>query len=65
MAVGNRSYQTVTGKGYSPGIVKLGRWRWVTFSICVLFFVVAVALPFAQLLVGSFFRLFDSTTGTC
>ena len=56
--LGNRSYQTVTGKGYSPGIVKLGRWRWVTFSICVLFFVVAVALPFAQLLVGSFFRLF-------
>jgi iron(III) transport system permease protein len=56
--LGNRSYQTVTGKGYSPGIVKLGRWRWVTFSICVLFFVVAVALPFAQLLVGSFFRVF-------
>ena len=56
--LGNRSYQTVTGKGYSPGIMKLGRWRWVTFSICVLFFLVAVALPFAQLLVGSFFRLF-------
>ncbi len=56
--LGNRSYQTVTGKGYSPGIMKLGRWRWVTFSICVVFFLVAVALPFAQLLVGSFFRLF-------
>jgi iron(III) transport system permease protein len=56
--LGNRSYQTVTGKGYSPGIMKLGRWRWITFSACVLFFVLAVALPFAQLLVGSFFRLF-------
>jgi iron(III) transport system permease protein len=56
--LGNRSYQTVTGKGYSPGIIKLGRLRWVTFSVCVLFFVLAVALPFAQLLVGSFFRLF-------
>jgi iron(III) transport system permease protein len=56
--LGNRSYQTVTGKGYSPGIMKLGRLRWVTFSVCVLFFVLAVALPFAQLLVGSFFRLF-------
>jgi iron(III) transport system permease protein len=56
--LGNRSYQTVTGKGYSPGIMKLGKWRWVTFSLCVLFFLIAVALPFAQLLVGSFFRLF-------
>ncbi len=56
--LGNRSYQTVTGKGYSPGIMKLGKWRWVTFSVCVLFFLIAVALPFAQLLVGSFFRLF-------
>lgn len=56
--LGNRSYQTVTGRGYSPGIMKLGKWRWVTFSACVLFFLIAVALPFAQLLVGSFFRLF-------
>lgn len=56
--LGNRSYQTVTGKGYSPGIVKLGKWRWVTFSLCVVFFLLAVVLPFAQLLVGSFFRLF-------
>lgn len=56
--LGNRSYQTVTGKGYSPGIIKLGKWRWVTFSLCVIFFLLAVALPFAQLLVGSFFRLF-------
>jgi iron(III) transport system permease protein len=56
--LGNRSYQTVTGKGYSPGIMKLGRWRWVTFSLCILFFLLAVVLPFAQLLVGSFFRLF-------
>ncbi len=56
--LGNRSYQTITGKGYSPGIIKLGKWRWLTFTICVLFFLLAVALPFAQLLIGSFFRLF-------
>ena len=54
--LGNRSYQTVTGKGYSPGIMKLGTWRWVTFSICVLFFILTVALPVGQLLVGSFFQ---------
>ena len=31
--LGNRSYQTITGKGYSPGIIKLGKWRWLTFAI--------------------------------
>jgi iron(III) transport system permease protein len=60
--LGDRSFQTVTGRGYSPGIVHLGRWRWVTFSLCVLFFVLAVVLPFAQLLVGSFFRFFGFYT---
>jgi iron(III) transport system permease protein len=54
--LGGRSFHTVTGKGYSPGIIKLGRWRWVTFGVCALFFVLAVLLPLGQLLIGSFFR---------
>ena len=53
-----RSFQTVTGKGYSPSVMKLGRWRWVTFGFCILFFVVTVVLPVAQLLIGSFFKFF-------
>ena len=53
-----RSFQTVTGKGYSPSVMKLGRWRWVTFGFCVLFFTVTVVLPVAQLLIGSFFKFF-------
>ena len=60
--LGNRSFQTVTGKGYAPGITQLGPWRWLTFALCVLFFILAVALPFAQLLVGSFFRFFGFYT---
>ena len=47
--LGSRSYQTITGKGYSPGIIKLGKWRWLTFAICVLFFLLAVALGGAGL----------------
>src|SRR6185369_2901047 len=27
-----RSFTTVTGKGYAPSIMKLGPWKWVTFS---------------------------------
>ena len=56
--IGTRSFQTVTGKGYRPSVMKLGRWRWVTFGFCVLFFVVTVALPVGQLLIGSFFKFF-------
>jgi iron(III) transport system permease protein len=56
--LGRKSFQTITGKGYAPRIVRLGRWRWVTFSICVLFFLISVVLPIGQLLVGSFFRFF-------
>jgi iron(III) transport system permease protein len=53
-----RSFQTVTGKGYSPAVMKLGRWRWATFAFCVLFFFVTVVLPVGQLLIGSFFKFF-------
>jgi len=53
-----RSFQTVTGKGYSPAVMKLGKWRWVTFAFCILFFFVTVVLPVGQLLIGSFFRFF-------
>ncbi len=53
-----RSYTTVTGKGYSPNITKLGPWKWVTFAFCILFFIVTVVLPVGQLAVGSFFKFF-------
>src|ERR671912_473160 len=49
-----RTFTTVTGKGYSPNIMRLGRLRWVTFGICILFFALTVALPIGQLLLSSF-----------
>jgi iron(III) transport system permease protein len=56
--LGGRSFFTVTGKGYTPRVARLGRWRWATFAFCVLFFVVTVVLPVGQLIVGSFFKFF-------
>jgi iron(III) transport system permease protein len=53
-----RTFATVTGKGYSPNIMKLGPWRWVTFAFCILFFIVTVVLPVGQLAVGSIFQFF-------
>lgn len=57
-ALRGRSFQTVTGKGYRPAVTELGPWKWLTFAICVLFFVVTVVLPVGQLFIGSFFRFF-------
>lgn len=53
-----RSFTTVSGKGFSPRVVELGKWRWVAFAFCMLFFVVTVVLPIGQLLIGSFFKFF-------
>lgn len=56
--LGGRVFHTVTGKGYSPGVIRLGWMRWVAFAICVLFFAATVALPVGQLLLSSFFQYF-------
>lgn len=56
--LGGRSFATVTGKGYSPNVTRLGWLRWVTFGICVTFFLLTVALPVGQLILSSFFRFF-------
>jgi iron(III) transport system permease protein len=53
-----KSFQTVTGKGYAPRQIDLGPWRWLTFALCVAFFVISVVLPIGQLLLGSFFQFF-------
>ena len=51
-----KSYQTVTGKGYQPRVMRLGRWRWATFGFLCLFFFVTTILPVSQLAIGSFFK---------
>lgn len=56
--LGGRSFSTVTGKGYSPNVMRLGRLRWLTFGICVAFFALTVLLPVGQLLLSSFFQFF-------
>jgi iron(III) transport system permease protein len=53
-----KSYTTVTGKAYAPNVTRLGRLRWVTFAICIVFFAFTVALPVGQLLLSSFFQFF-------
>ena len=39
-------YSTVTGRGFRPRTIDLGRWRHVTAAIFVVYFIVIVLLPF-------------------
>jgi len=56
--LGSRSFLTVTGRGYQPRVTRLGRWRFLTFSIALAFVLLTVALPIGQLVLGSFFKFF-------
>jgi iron(III) transport system permease protein len=39
-------YATMTGKGFRPRRIDLGRWRYLTAAIFVVYFLLIVALPF-------------------
>ena len=47
-------YTVITGKGYQPKLTKLGPWRWVAFSLVILFLLFSIILPFLVLLYVSF-----------
>lgn len=55
--LGKREYTTITGKGYQPRFLSIGRWRWVTYGFCMLFIFVFVLLPLGALLMGTFMRV--------
>jgi iron(III) transport system permease protein len=46
-------YATVTGKGFRPRTIDLGRWRYLTTGIFIVYFMLIVALPFLVLLWSS------------
>jgi iron(III) transport system permease protein len=48
-----RSYQTVTGKGFRPRPIPLGRWKWPATALILAYFVISVVLPLAILLYAS------------
>ena len=48
-----RNYTTVTGRGYRPAVINLGRWRWAGFAFSLTFFLIAVVLPLFALVLQS------------
>jgi iron(III) transport system permease protein len=52
--VSGRSYITVAGKAFRPGVMKLGAWRYFTFGLAVIYLIVVVVLPTLALIVAGF-----------
>ena len=50
------AFATITGKGYTPTRIKLGRWRWPVSLATGFLFALALGLPLLTLLWQSFFR---------
>ena len=46
----SRTFQTVTGKGFRPHPMDLGKWRWPATGLVLVYFLVAVATPILVLL---------------
>jgi iron(III) transport system permease protein len=53
-----KDFQTVTGKGFRPRPIELGRWRWPATGVLVSYFVFAVAAPMLILIYASTQRFY-------
>jgi len=56
--IGKRSYETITGRGFSIRPTPLGRLRWPAFVMVLLFAVCITLVPTTLLLLGTFMKLF-------
>jgi len=46
-------FSTITGKGFRPRVTSIGKWRYPALAMFILYFLLAVAAPFAILLWAS------------
>jgi iron(III) transport system permease protein len=52
-------YQTISGKGFRPRVMRIGPWRWLTTSVLVVLFLLLIALPVGITLWVSFVPYYD------
>src|ERR1043166_6440102 len=55
-------FQTITGKGYRPRIIDLGRWRYFTAAILLAIFILVIVLPVAILVFTSLVPFYEGVT---
>lgn len=47
-------FATITGRGYRPRLIKLGKWKYLTLIACLLYVLFAVILPYIALTICAF-----------
>jgi iron(III) transport system permease protein len=47
-------FTVITGKGYRPRLIQLGRWRWPAFGLVLLYLALSTIIPFLALAYVSF-----------
>lgn len=52
-------FATVTGKGFRPRVIDIGRWRHLTAAVFIVYVLLIVALPFLVLLWSSLQRFYS------
>lgn len=52
-------YSTVTGKGFRPRVMDIGRWKWLTGGFLVVYGLLVVGLPFLVLVWSSLQRFYS------
>lgn len=53
-----KTYTTIGGRGFSVKPIALGRWKYVTFAVCVIWLAIGTVLPVFTLLLGSYMKIF-------
>lgn len=61
--LGTRKFTTISGKGHRTESWDIGRWRWVCLGVIVVFTVLGLLLPIAQLVLGSLQRVYGVSGG--
>ena len=49
-----KSFATVAGKAFRPRALNLGRWRWFTFGLAMIYLFIVVVLPTLALVIAAF-----------
>jgi len=52
-----REFITVTGKGYRPSLIDLGKWKYATLAFNLLYLLIGVLLPLVVLVIVSIHKL--------
>jgi iron(III) transport system permease protein len=56
-----KEFFVISGKGYKAQVINLGRFRYLTFAVCIGYFILATGLPISQVVTGSFLKVFGMT----